>query len=123
MFARQFPIARCLSVGLGDDDRLCFEWAPRIKGSGTHPTYSLPIHSHTPTVVAMACIIPYIMLMSFVCYQITNFIYPLRVGEKSEKLGLDMSQHKESIMVEHDEDFKAVSDELDASNRIELGSM
>lgn len=73
--------------------------------------------------VALVCIIPFIMGMSFICYQITNFIYPLRVGEKSEKLGLDMSQHKESIMVEHDEDFKAVADDLDASNRIELGSM
>ena len=74
--------------------------------------------------VALVCIVPFIMGMSFICYQITNFIYPLRVGEKSEKLGLDMSQHKESIIVDHEEEvFKAVQDELDASNRIELGSM
>ena len=59
--------------------------------------------------VALVCIVPFIMGMSFICYQITNLIYPLRVGEKSEKLGLDMSQHKESIIVDHEEEvFKAV---------------
>lgn len=75
--------------------------------------------------VALVCLIPYIMGMSFLCYQITNLIYPLRVGEKSEKLGLDMSQHKESIMVhdEEEEDVVKPADDLDASSRIELGSM
>jgi len=72
--------------------------------------------------VALVCIIPFIMGMSFVCYQVTNLIYPLRVGEKSEKMGLDMSQHKESIILENEDMVKPV-DDLDASNRIELGSM
>jgi|EP00624_Nannochloropsis_granulata_P003128 Amt family ammonium transporter len=72
--------------------------------------------------VALVCIIPFIMGMSFVCYQITNFIYPLRCGEKSEKLGLDMSQHKETIILE-DEGMEKPVDDLDASSRIELGSM
>jgi hypothetical protein len=64
------------------------------------------------------------MGMSFVCYQIANLIYPLRCSEKSESMGLDMSQHKETIIVDTDDELvKPSGEDLDSSNRIELGSM
>jgi Amt family ammonium transporter len=34
---------------------------------------------------------------ALVIYKITDFIIPLRVEETSEELGLDISQHNESI--------------------------
>ena len=34
---------------------------------------------------------------AFVLYKFTNMIIPLRVTEESEKIGLDISQHDESL--------------------------
>jgi len=38
---------------------------------------------------------------SYLLYVITNKIIPLRVSPKSERLGLDITQHEESYLVEH----------------------
>lgn len=47
-------------------------------------------------------------------FQITNFIYPMRVSDKSERMGLDMSQHTESM--KHFE----VEDDLEAETKVGL---
>jgi Amt family ammonium transporter len=41
---------------------------------------------------------------SYVLYVVTNKIIPLRVSPKSERLGLDITQHDESYVVEHVKD-------------------
>jgi Amt family ammonium transporter len=38
---------------------------------------------------------------SFIIYKIINFIIPLRVREEEEELGLDLSQHRESVFNNH----------------------
>lgn len=48
-------------------------------------------------IVTMCVVIPFVMITSYFCYQVTNMIYPLRVSVKSEGLGLDKSQHNESV--------------------------
>jgi Amt family ammonium transporter len=34
---------------------------------------------------------------SFILYKVTDLIIPLRVTKEQEKIGLDLSQHEESI--------------------------
>jgi Amt family ammonium transporter len=68
----------------------------------------------------LVCVVPFIMIMSYICYQITNLIYPLRVSSKSEKLGLDMTQHNESIVLSSDDEVKA--DMEAASTGVELSA-
>jgi ammonia channel protein AmtB len=41
---------------------------------------------------------------SYVLYVVTNKIIPLRVSPKSERLGLDITQHDESYVIEHVKD-------------------
>lgn len=41
--------------------------------------------------------------------QITNLIYPMRVSDKSERLGLDMTQHNETMKHFDEVDLEAES--------------
>lgn len=55
-------------------------------------------------IVIVLIIIPVIVGVSLVCYQITDLILPMRVDETAEMLGLDQSQHGEKIGVPIDDD-------------------
>jgi ammonium transporter, Amt family len=41
---------------------------------------------------AVCVVVGYVCTMAFVLFHLTNLIYPLRVSDKSERLGLDMTQ-------------------------------
>ena len=51
----------------------------------------------TNHLIALAVVMVYCFVISYVLYWISNFTRPLRVSVEEEKLGLDLSQHGESI--------------------------
>ena len=55
-------------------------------------------HTFLMHLVAVVIVVAYTALVSWVLYRITNAIIPLRVDEKQEELGLDLSQHSESML-------------------------
>ncbi|MEW5305333.1 MAG: hypothetical protein WDW36_007879 [Sanguina aurantia] len=59
-------------------------------------------------IVMVLIIVPIIVGLSLVCYQITDLILPMRVDEAAESIGLDVSQHGEKLGVHvDDEEFLA----------------
>ena len=48
------------------------------------------------SVLGVAIVIAYTFIVSFALYWITNKMIPMRVSVKSERMGLDVSQHDES---------------------------
>ena len=57
---------------------------------GTYKTFV--IHIAALLMITLFCVV-----MSYVLYEITDRIVPLRVGKEDEILGLDISQHAESV--------------------------
>ena len=59
------------------------------------------IHGETHTflvhLLGLAVVIGYVGIVSYILYRITNAIIPLRVTEEDERMGLDLSQHEESV--------------------------
>ena len=59
------------------------------------------IHGETTTfinhLIALSIVIPFTLIGSIALYSISHLIIPLRVSEEEEKVGLDISQHGESI--------------------------
>lgn len=59
------------------------------------------IHGETATLInhllALCIVIPFTLIGSVALYSICHLIIPLRVSENEEELGLDISQHGESI--------------------------
>ena len=59
------------------------------------------IHGETTTFInhlyALGIVTAFTMVGSFALYQVTNFIIPMRVSEAEEEMGLDLSQHGESL--------------------------
>lgn len=51
-------------------------------------------------VLAVIIVCGYTFIMTYALYWITNKMIPMRVSEKSEKIGLDMSQHDERYGIE-----------------------
>jgi ammonium transporter, Amt family len=49
-------------------------------------------------VIALVIVSVFAFAMSFVMLKITDMILPLRVSEADEKVGLDVSQHDESLV-------------------------
>jgi ammonium transporter, Amt family len=49
-------------------------------------------------VIALVIVSVFAFAMSFVMLKITDLILPLRVSEADEKVGLDISQHDESLI-------------------------
>lgn len=47
---------------------------------------------------AVAIVVAYSLVMSFVIFKIVNLIQPLRVAPEDEVLGLDASQHDEKYL-------------------------
>ncbi|HCN11763.1 MAG TPA: ammonia channel protein, partial [Chryseobacterium sp.] len=47
--------------------------------------------------LALVLVSAFTFFGALLLYKITDFIIPLRVSEESEHLGLDLSQHDESI--------------------------
>lgn len=47
--------------------------------------------------IALVIVAVYCFFGAYILYKVTNFIFPLRVGEENEQIGLDISQHGESI--------------------------
>ncbi len=47
--------------------------------------------------IALAAVLVFAFLGSFILLKVTDMISPLRVSEKDETKGLDLSQHGESI--------------------------
>lgn len=47
--------------------------------------------------IALVLVSIFTFFGSFVLYKLTNYVIPIRVTEKSEELGLDLSQHDESL--------------------------
>ena len=48
-------------------------------------------------IVAIVVVAAFSFVGSIIIYKIINFIIPLRVSEEHEKMGLDLSQHKETV--------------------------
>ncbi|MBP5456132.1 MAG: ammonium transporter [Paludibacteraceae bacterium] len=48
------------------------------------------------SIIGVAIVIAYTFIVSFALYWITNQMIPMRVSSKSERMGLDVSQHDES---------------------------
>jgi Amt family ammonium transporter len=48
-------------------------------------------------VLALVIVMIFTFVGSYVLYMISNFIKPLRVNEEEERMGLDLSQHGESV--------------------------
>jgi Amt family ammonium transporter len=59
------------------------------------------IHGETTTFInhlyALGIVTAFTVLGSFALYQVTNVIIPMRVSEAEEEMGLDLSQHGESL--------------------------
>lgn len=51
-------------------------------------------------VKALFLVLAFVSVGSFIIYKITDLITPLRVDEKAEEEGLDISQHDETIMID-----------------------
>jgi Amt family ammonium transporter len=49
--------------------------------------------------LALVIVSVFVFVLSYVLLKITDLIMPLRVAEKDEKLGLDKSQHDESLLI------------------------
>ena len=54
---------------------------------------------------------------AYILCHITNLMYPMRVSAKSEILGLDRTQHNESIMLPEDESFHGSAKGFDESTK------
>jgi ammonium transporter, Amt family len=50
--------------------------------------------------IALAIVVPFVAIMSWIAFKVTAIITPLRVGEDEELEGLDISQHDETISIE-----------------------
>ena len=48
------------------------------------------------SVLGVVIVIAYTFIVSFALYWVTNKMIPMRVSVKSERMGLDVSQHDES---------------------------
>lgn len=55
-------------------------------------------------IVIVLILIPILVGIALICYQITDLVLPMRVDETAEILGLDQSQHGEKIGVPLDDD-------------------
>jgi Amt family ammonium transporter len=53
--------------------------------------------------LALAIVGVYTLGGSFLLYKLTNLIIPMRVEPKSERLGLDVTQHDESYLIQYQE--------------------
>jgi len=49
-------------------------------------------------VKALAIVVPYSFIMSFLIFKFINFVLPMRVSTEDEELGLDASQHNENYL-------------------------
>jgi Amt family ammonium transporter len=47
---------------------------------------------------ALGIVVVYVFAMSLVCYKITALLTPLRLRREHESMGLDLTQHQESLM-------------------------
>lgn len=52
----------------------------------------------TTHLLALAIIIAYVFVMSWVCYKVTALLTPLRLRREQESIGLDITQHSESLV-------------------------
>lgn len=50
--------------------------------------------------IALAIVLPFTFVGSYLLFKVTNIITPLRVDEESELEGLDISQHDETIIID-----------------------
>eukprot|EP00877_Chromochloris_zofingiensis_P007883 jgi/Chrzof1/3348/Cz12g21220.t1 len=50
------------------------------------------------TIVALLGVVAYVVLFSYFCYYLTNFIIPMRASEAEEKTGLDVTKHGERVL-------------------------
>ena len=59
------------------------------------------IHGETHTffvhLLGLLVVTVYVAVVSYILYRITNAIIPMRVTEEDERIGLDLSQHDESV--------------------------
>jgi Amt family ammonium transporter len=55
--------------------------------------------------IALVLVSVFAFVLSFVLLKVTDMILPLRVSEADEKVGLDMSQHNESLLENVDEEY------------------
>jgi ammonium transporter, Amt family len=55
--------------------------------------------------IALVLVSVFAFGLSFVLLKVTDMILPLRVSEADEKLGLDLSQHNESLLENVEEDY------------------
>jgi Amt family ammonium transporter len=62
------------------------------------------IHGNYQTIlyhlIALVIVVVFVFSLSLIIYRVTNIITPLRVSASDEIMGLDMSQHKETIYEE-----------------------
>ena len=56
--------------------------------------------------LAVVIVVSYTAVVSWVLYMVTNAIIPLRVDEEQEALGLDLSQHSESMEAPRSEELQ-----------------
>lgn len=57
------------------------------------------VHLFTTHLWALALVIAFAFIGSYLLLMLTNLISPLRVSEKEEKLGLDATQHGENLLI------------------------
>ena len=50
--------------------------------------------------IALGIILPFIFIVPYAIYKLTDFITPMRVDESEESQGLDISQHDESFLIQ-----------------------
>jgi ammonium transporter, Amt family len=55
--------------------------------------------------IALVLVSVFAFVLSFVLLKVTDMILPLRVSEADEKVGLDLSQHNESLLENVEESY------------------
>ncbi|MFT3702531.1 MAG: ammonium transporter [Agriterribacter sp.] len=68
-----------------------------INPAGANGLFYGGTHFFLIQLLGCAIVVAYSLLMSFVVFKLTNLIHPMRVSEKEEDAGLDLSQHDEKL--------------------------
>lgn len=69
----------------------------RINPAGADGLFYGGTHFFLIQLLGCIIVVAYSLMMSFVVFKLTNLIHPIRVSEKEEEAGLDISQHDEKL--------------------------
>jgi ammonium transporter, Amt family len=93
-----------------------------VNGAGNNGLFYGNVDFFLTQVKAMAIVVAYSFVASYIIFKFINFILPLRVSSEDEELGLDASQHNEkylqgTLLVSSNKNGSYLEEEVDVTEK------